>query len=56
MKLILEYDPWADRQNALRAAEALKTLGMPVTLREVRASLKGNSGSEKAPVAFEPAE
>lgn len=51
MKLIIEYDPWVDRGNAKRAADALKTLGIPAELREVRKTrVKQDDGK---PVTFD---
>lgn len=54
MKLIIEYDPWVDRRNAVRAADALKTLGIPAELREVRFTPR-RDGSD-GPVKFDPAD
>ena len=48
MKLIIEYDPWAERAEAQRMQAALDTLGMPAELCERR------SGSSPPPQPMAP--
>lgn len=54
MKLIIEFDPWAEKDAAERAEEALRTLGLPAELREknFRRPITVPSG----PVVFDPVE
>ncbi len=53
MRLVIEYDPWADTDAAKRAADALTTLGIPAELREVRAT--SQKPPYTGPVKFESA-
>jgi hypothetical protein len=52
MKLILQYDPWKDRVAAVRAADALNTLGIPVELVEARPTR--TAAGVAGPIVFEP--
>lgn len=54
VKLVIEYDPFAERRQAASAAAALDTLGIPAHLREVRPSAFGNLAVVVTPVKFEP--
>lgn len=56
MKLIIEFDPWSERADAVRAVAAFETLGLPVSAREVRPQIKQRA-TEDTPmrsVSFEP--
>ena len=54
MKLILEYGPFSDAREARRAAHALRTLGIPVELRELRHDVgKPAIVNEQGPVVWE---
>jgi hypothetical protein len=53
MKLVIEFDPWCDRPNATRAAQALATLGMPAELREVRPRRPGSRIEDSEPVKLQ---
>ncbi len=54
MKLIIEYDPWVDRANAERAANALSTLGIPAEIREVYPHAHSGGAPESTkPIVFQ---
>jgi hypothetical protein len=52
VKLIIEFDPFVDRENAVRAAAALTTLGLPAEMREGHPMRQGSA--DQGPVQFEP--
>ena len=51
MRLILEFDPWVERIEAQRAADALTSLGLPVQTVQVK---PGQRHAAVGPVTFDP--